>query len=188
MRSAPTSSCTQRSALEPAGADMTVCVGLDVGTTGVKAIAVSPDGRCRSASRARLSALDAAPGLVGAGSRGLVGAPPRRRSRRCRPAGRSSASASRGRCTGWSPSTPRACHPARDPLERSAHRGRVRRDRGARRARAAHRAHRQPRAHRVHRAEAPLAPRPRARVLCADRTRDAAEGLRPTEADRRVGD
>ena len=50
-----------------------------------------------------------------------------------------------------------------DPLERPAHRRRVRRDRGAGRARAADRADRQPRADRLHRAEAALAAPPRAR-------------------------
>ena len=50
----------------------TVVVGLDVGTTGVKAIAVGPDGRDRRSGRARVSAVDAATGLVGAESGGLV--------------------------------------------------------------------------------------------------------------------
>ena len=66
-----------------------------------------------------------------------------------------------------------------DPLERPAHRSRVRRDRGARRARPADRADRKPRADRLHRAEAPLAAPARARGVRAHRARDAAEGLRP---------
>ena len=58
-------------------------VGLDVGTTGVKAIAVSPDGAVLAQRERGLPALDAAAGLVGAGSRGLVGRRRRRRSPRC---------------------------------------------------------------------------------------------------------
>ena len=42
--SAPTSSSTPRSAPRAGGRAVTALVGLDVGTTGVKAIAVSPDG------------------------------------------------------------------------------------------------------------------------------------------------
>ena len=57
-----------------------------------------------------------------------------------------------------------------DPLERPAHRRRVRGDRGAGRARAADRADRQPRADRLHGAEAALAAPARAR----DRTRGSA--------------
>ena len=58
----------------------------------------------------------------------------------------------------------------------------------ARRARAADRADRQPGAHRVHRAEAPLAPPARARDVRADPPHPAAEGLRPAPADRRARD
>ena len=63
----------------------------------------------------------------------------------------------------------RAGDPAGDPLERPAHGGGVRRDRGAGRARAADRADGQPRADRLHRAEAPLAAPARAGRLRADR-------------------
>ena len=75
-----------------------------------------------------------------------------------------------------------------DPLERPAHRRRVRRDRGARRPRAADRADRQPRADRLHRAEAALAAPARARDVRADPPRAAAEGLRPLPPDRRARD
>src|SRR5262249_40486586 len=72
---------------------------------------------------------------------------------------------------------------AGDPLERPAHRRRVRRDRGAARPRAADRAHWQPGAARLHRAEAPLAAPPRARGVRGDQAGAAAEGLRALSAD-----
>ena len=78
--------------------------------------------------------------------------------------------------------------PAGDPLERPANRCRVRRDRGADRPRTADLADREPRADRVHGAEAPLAAPPRAGLLSPDRPDHAAEGLRPAQAHRRVGD
>ncbi len=58
-------------------------VGLDVGTTGVKAIAVSPDGAVLASATRELPALDAAAGLVRAGPGGLVGGRRGRRSPRC---------------------------------------------------------------------------------------------------------
>ena len=78
--------------------------------------------------------------------------------------------------------------PARDPLERPAHRRRVRRDRGARRLRPARRADRQPRADGLHGAEAAVAAQARAGRLRADRARDAAQGLRAAAAHRRARD
>ena len=63
---ARTSSCTRRSAR-----DVTL-VGLDVGTTGVKAIASLRDRRGARAGRGGVPALDAAARLGRAGSRGLV--------------------------------------------------------------------------------------------------------------------
>ena len=51
---------------------MSVAVGLDVGTTGLKALAVSEDGEVVGARRGRVRALDAEAGLGGAGPRGLV--------------------------------------------------------------------------------------------------------------------
>ena len=107
-----------------------VAVGLDVGTTGVKALAVTADGTRRRPRREPLRPLAAAAGLVGAGARGLVGGqragdrrarPPR--DRRHRPLGPDA--------------RPRRARRARaraapgDPLERPAHGGRVRRDRGS---------------------------------------------------------
>ena len=77
-------------------------VGLDVGTTGVKGVAIDEDGaRARDGERG-ISALDAAAGLGRAGPGGLVARGRRRASAGC-PRGRS---ASRGRCTGSSSSTP----------------------------------------------------------------------------------
>ena len=86
-----------------------VVVGLDVGTTGVKAVAVAPDGSGRRRRRAGLSALDAPRRLVGAGSRGLVGRDARgaRRGpgRDRRATARSRGSGSPARCTASSRST-----------------------------------------------------------------------------------
>ena len=78
--------------------------------------------------------------------------------------------------------------PAGDPLERPAHRRRVRGDRGARRLRPARRADRQPRADRLHGAQAAVAAQARARALRPHRARDAAQGLRAAAAHRRAGD
>ena len=151
-------------------------VGLDVGTTGVKALAVSPDGRGRSrAPSAGYPLSTPQPGLGRAGSRGLVargrggaraslGRPRGRRDRPLRPDAR--ARRARRRATG-------VLRPAilwND--QRTA--AECARDRGARRARAPDRADRQPRADRLHRAEAPLAAPPRAGGVRADRARPAA--------------
>ena len=68
-RRAPTSSSTRRSA---ASRRTPALVGLDVGTTGVKAIAITPDGRGARRGRGGLPALDAAARLGRAGPRGLV--------------------------------------------------------------------------------------------------------------------
>ena len=84
---------------------------------------------------------------------------------------------------------------AGDPLERPAHGGRVRRDRGARRARAADRADRQPRADRVHGAEAAVAAHATSptstrgsRTCCCPRTTCAAADRRARDRrGRRVG-
>ena len=79
-------------------------------------------------------------------------------------------------------------HPSRDPVERPADGGGVRRDRGTGRARAADRADGEPRADGLHRPEAPLAPPSRAGGVRTDRPDHAAEGLRAPPADGRVGD
>ena len=126
------------------------------------------DGRGPRARRARVSALDPAARLGRAGSRGLVA---RDRGRARRPRGRAGVA----RLLGPDARPRRARRgrdrvASRDPLERPAHRGGVRRDRAAPRPRAPDRADRQPRAHRLHRAEAPLAPQPRA----GDATRRSA--------------
>ena len=169
-----------------------VLVGLDIGTTGVKAIAVAPGRQRRRRRRAGLPALDAARRLVGAGSGGLV-ARDAGGARRAPGAARAGARDRRDRPLGTDarprrPRRRRPCRAAGDPLERPAHGGRVRRDRGAHRARAADRPHGQPGADGLHGAEAPLAAPPRAGVVRPDRTDHAAEGLRAAAADRRVGD
>ena len=106
---------------------VTVLIGLDVGTSGVKGIAIDARRRRARGRRGALSALDAPPRLGRAGPRGLVarraggarttpgraGRPLRadaraRRARRCRP-----------------------CAASGDSLERPAHRRRMRRDRGS---------------------------------------------------------
>ena len=84
-----------------------VAVGLDVGTTGVKALAVAADGDRRRERREPLRPVAAAAGLVRAGARGLVGRAARRRSPRSATT-RSPASGSRGRCTASSRSTSRS--------------------------------------------------------------------------------
>ena len=58
-----------------------VVVGLDVGTTGVKAIAVAPDGRSPRVAEQGYPLSTPRAGLVGAGSRGLVARDARRCSR-----------------------------------------------------------------------------------------------------------
>ena len=133
---------------------MTVLVGLDVGTTGVKAIAISPDGEVlagpRRAIRSRRRARAGRSRIRRTG-----GARPRRRSRGS--ASPRSGSGSRARCTGSSRSTSvtGSCGP-RSSGTTSAPVPSARRSRSGR-PRAADRADRQPRADRVHGAEAPLA-------------------------------
>ena len=167
---------------------MTALVGLDVGTTGVKALALSPEGEVLAvASRGyKLSTPHARLGRAGPGGvgrRGGVGAPrgrERPRRRRDRLLG-PDARPRRAR-------RERPVDPPGDPLERPAHGGGVPRDRGARRARAADRAHGEPGADRVHRPQAPLAPPSRAGRLRPHRARAPPEGLRPPAPDGRVGD
>ena len=77
---------------------------------------------------------------------------------------------------------------AGDPVERPAHRRRVRRDRAARRPRGADPRGRQRGADRLHRAEDPLGPQPRARGVREGEARPAAEGLRAPAPHRRGGD
>ena len=72
----------------------------------------------------------------------------------------------------------RHCPSAGHPVERPAHRARLRRDPRGGRSGAAHRDHRQRCPDRVHRAEARLGARPRAARLGPDRAHPAAEGLR----------
>ena len=163
-------------------------VGLDVGTTGVKAIAVSPDGAVLASATRGYPLSTPRPGwseqdpedwweaAVGGARRGVRrtlggGHRPLRPDARARRARRR-----------------RPRDPSRPSVERPADRRRVRRDRGARRPGAPDRADGEPGADRLHRAEAPLAAPARARRVLADRARDAAEGLRPAPAHGRVGD
>ena len=167
---------------------MTALIGLDIGTTSVKGIAVAPDGevlavartpttRCRTprpgwaeqdpedwwrATEEALGALAAAT-VAGIGLSGQMhGLVTLDAADRVRSARRSSGTTSA---------------PARSaPRSRSG------------RLRPARRADRQPRADRLHRAEAAVAAQARARQLRAHRARDAAQGLRAAAADRRAGD
>ena len=157
-------------------------VGIDVGTTGVKGVAISPSGRGARDRRGGLPALDAA-ARAGRSRIPRTGGARRRRCSRGSP--RPGRSASPARCTVSSRSTSeqRVLRPAILWNDQRTG-GRVRRDRGARRARAADRADRQPCADRLHRAEAALAAHARAGGLRADRAHPAAEGLRPAAARR----
>ena len=161
-------------------------VGLDVGTTGVKAIAIDDGRRGRRASRGVVSAVDAAARLGGAGS-GRLGARVRdgaRRARRRRAGGRAVGPDARARLARRG----RRAAAAGDPLERPAHRSGVRGDRAPHRPRPADRADGQPGAHGLHRAEAALAAHARARRLRAHPLDPAAEGLRAPQALRPAGD
>ena len=152
----------------------------------VKGVAI--DGRTARSRASPSAATRSRPrGRAGRSRTPRTGGGDRAGARRAR-RGAAAASGCRARCTASSRSTPRPRAAPGDPLERPAHAARVRRDRGARRPRAADRADRQPRADRLHRAEAPVAARPRARGLRADRARPAAEGLRAPAADRRARD
>ena len=78
-----------------------VLAGIDVGTSAVKGLAIDAGRHGARAGRGRLPALDAAPGLGRAGSRGLVAGDRRRCSRSCAPRpGRRPGSGSRGQMHG----------------------------------------------------------------------------------------
>ena len=144
--------------------------GLDVGTTGVKAVAITPEGRWSPPRSARYPLSTPQPGWSEQDPedwwRATEAALAELGGGACR-----SASGSRGRCTGSSALDERGPRRASgDPLERPADRRRVRGDRGAHRPRAPDRADREPRAPRLYRAEAPVAPAPRARRLRAAST------------------
>ena len=166
---------------------MSVAIGLDVGTSGVKALAVAEDGEIVGRAEVGYGLSTPKPGLGRAGPRGLVardaaGARGARRGRRRRdrPVGPDARPRrARRRRAGAAPG---------DPLERPAHRRPVRGDRGAHRAPGPDRGHRQPRADGLHRPEAAVAARARARRLRADRAHPAPQGLRPPAPVRRAGD
>ena len=96
-------------------------VGLDVGTTGVKALAVAPDGEVLASAEARLRALDAAARAGPSRTPRTGGRAAEAALAGCRAAARSPASGSPGRCTASSCSTDGRVHPPGDPLERPAH-------------------------------------------------------------------
>ena len=167
---------------------MTVSVGLDVGTTGVKALAVTPSGDIAARGRARVSALDTATGVVRAGSRRLVAC--RRSSARGglrRPRGRAG-SGSPDRCTDSSRSTTPTGRCVRRSSGTTSERRGMRGDRGAGRPRTPDRAHGQPSAPRLHRPEGRLASQPRARHLRPHLAHLPPQGLRAPPAHRLVGD
>ena len=127
-------------------------VGLDVGTTGVKALALSVDGEVRATATRGYELSTPRPGWAEQDPERLVarrggrarrghGGPRRGGDRPLRPDARPRRARRR-----------RPGDPPGDPLERPAHGDGVRRDRGARRARPPDRAHGQPGAHGLHRA------------------------------------
>ena len=161
-------------------------IGIDVGTTAVKALAVSPCGEVLARAEAAYPLGTPRPGWAEQDPEDWWRAT-RRRSRRS--AAEPAAIGLSGQMHGLVAldAADRVIRPAILWNDQRTQR-RVRRDRGARRPRAADRADRQPRADRLHRAEAPVAARPRARGVRADRARAAAQGLRAPAADRRAGD
>ena len=161
-----TSSCTRRSAPERWTRE-DVLVGIDVGTTGVKGVAISPSGDVLATAEEGYPLSTPAARVVRAGPRGLVA----RGAGRARAAARPGRSASRARCTASSRSTreQRVLRPAILWNDQRTARG-VRRDRGARRARAADRADRAT-------ARSPASPR-RSSSGCARTSRTSTTGSR----------
>ena len=163
---------------ETMGSPTLALVGLDVGTTGVKAIArLARTGRCsrarRAASRSRRRSRAGRSRIPRTGGA-------RRESALAEvAAGREVAGIGlSGQMHGLVVARRRRSRdPAGDSLERPAHRCRVRRDRGAGRARAADRADREPCAHRLHGAEASLA----ARATSRRRTRASRACMLPKD-------
>ena len=170
---------------------MRALIGLDVGTSGARALAVDADtGELLAEASAGYEILTPAPGLDRAAARGLVGGQPRgarqgrgerrrrdRRPRADRPDARLGVPGLRRR--GAAPGA---------AVERPAHEPPVRGDHRARRGRGAGDRRRQPGADRLPGAEDPVAARARARALRARGDGAAAEGLRAADADRREGD
>ena len=186
---APTSSSTPRSARPARGETMAsaVAVGLDVGTTGVKALAVAADGAvvARAESHYGLSQpqpgwSEQAPEDWWAGSEAAIAALGRHEV-----AGIGLSGQMHGLVA---LDERRARAAAGDPLERPAHGGRMRRDRAAGRPRAADLADRQSCADRLHGAQAAVVAHARARDLRAHPPRAAAQGLRAAAPLRRARD
>ena len=143
---------------------MTVAVGLDVGTTGVKALAVTPSGDIAAQAEHGYPLSTPHPGWSEQDPEDWWRAAETALAEVS--AGHEVAeSGSPDRCTDSSRSTTATAAASGDPLERPTDRCRMRGDRGAGRPRTPDRAHGQPSAPRLHRPEAPLAPSPRARQL-----------------------
>ena len=165
-----------------------LCIGLDVGTSGVKAVADRRGRRRRGERRRRLPAAHAAARLDRAGARRVVAG-----ELRCpAAAGGEGAGQDRGdrphgpdarcRVPGWR----RQGDPPGDPVERPAHRGRMRRDRARGRFRAAAPDRGQPRAHRLPGAQGAVAAPQRAGSLRKAALAVAAKRFHPLSADRRA--
>ena len=160
---------------------MAVAVGLDVGTTAVKAIAVSETGEVLASCEEEYPLSTPRPGWAEQDPEDWWRATERVLARL--DAGDVAGIGLSGQMHGLvALDASDAVIRARDPVERRPHRRRVRGDRGAHRPRAARRADRQPRAARVHRPEAAVAAHARARALRAHRPRAAAQGLRAPAA------
>ena len=168
---------------------MTVAVGLDVGTTGVKALAVTPSGDSRWHEQSTDIRF---PRRIRDGRSRIPktgGVPPRRRSRRSPPATKSSESGSPGQMHGLV-ALDDGDRPLRPAIlwndQRTA--AECEAIEAQRRPRTPDRADGQPSASRLHRSEAPLAPSPRARQLRPHLANLPAQGLRAPPSHRLVGD
>ena len=127
------------------GRQVTALVGLDVGTTGVKAVAISPEGEVLAGASAAIPLSTPRPGWAEQDPEDWWRAARVGASRRSRRVARSPGSASRARCTGSSSldAADRVIRPA-ILWNDQPHGGRVCGDRGAGRRRAADRADREP--------------------------------------------
>ncbi len=168
-------------------------LGIDVSTTSAKALLIDEKGAVRGLGHHRSHPADAEAALVRAGPARVVEGHERehpqgpfggRRQRRGRGRGRPHRPDARARAPRRRAPGPPPGH----PLERPAHRRRVRRDREAGRPKGARPRDGQRRPHRVHRPEDPLGPQPRARGLREGEARAPPEGLRPAAPHRRGGD
>ena len=180
-RTARASSAATRSGTRSnsAGWIGSLLVGLDVGTSGVKGIAISPDGRVLARAEEATALSTPRPGWAEQDPEDWWRAAQAVLARAAGGAGRALGADARARRA--STQGERVLRPAILWNDQRTGGG-VRRDRGTGRARAADRADRQPRAHGIHGAEAALAAPARAGGLRADPPRAAAEGLRAAAA------